>query len=57
MNAEVIFVKTDVMRWLFSCQDVEKDVSKACLELNMESSRIKGKTKIRWFTLILSFLL
>ena len=56
MNAEEIFVKTDVMRWLFSCRDVEKDVfSKACLELNMESSRIKGKTKTRWFTPILSF--
>ena len=25
MNAEVIFVKTDVMRWLFSCRDVEND--------------------------------
>ena len=58
MNAEVIFVKTDVMSWLISCRDVEKDVfSKACLELNMESSRIKGKTKIRWFTLKLGFLL
>ena len=61
MNAEVIFVKTDVMRWLFSCRDVENDeiceecIFEGMLESNMESSRIKGKTKTRWFTPILSF--
>ena len=64
MNAEVIFVKTDVMRWLFSCRDVENDeICEECIFegmfriLNMESSRIKGKTKTRWLTLMLSFLL
>ena len=35
MNAEVIFVKTDVMRWLFSCRDVEND--EICEERNFES--------------------
>ena len=62
MNAEVIFVKTDVMRWLFSCRDVKNDeICEECIFegtfriLNMESSRIKGKTKTRWFTPILSF--
>ena len=25
VNVELIFGKTDVMRWLFSCQDVEND--------------------------------
>ena len=47
MNAEVIFVKTDVMRWLFSCRDVENDeICEECIFegmfriLKMESSRI-----------------
>ena len=25
VNVELIFSKTDVRRWLFSCQDVEND--------------------------------
>ena len=30
MNEVVIFVKTDVMGWLFYCGDVENDFCKEC---------------------------
>ena len=57
VNVELIFGKTDVMRWLFSCRNVDIDEDCSFKDIMVQCTRIKGKMSARQCTLALIFLL